>query len=513
MGTKFMTIRLLLALAGAMALCACGPQNAADAPPASDAETSDVDTTGDANGETAGDEAAAEDEDAVELVEYDPDPYPSTYEPLPSAFVALTNAVVLDGVGGRIDGGTVIIQDGVIAGVGPDGEIEIPEGAEVIDAEGRWVTPGIIDIHSHLGVYPSPSVGAHGDGNEISGPVTAEVWAEHGVWPQDPGFLTALAGGVTTLHILPGSANLFGGRGVTLRNLPGRTVQSMKFPEAPYTLKMACGENPKRVYGGFGQRGIPSGAPFSRMGNVAGYRQAWQRAVEYRRSWQNYREAVENGDDATPPTRDLELDTLMGVLDGEILVHMHCYRADEMAQVLDLADEFGYRISAFHHAVEAYKIPDMLAEHGACAAMWADWGGFKMEAYDAIRENIPMVHAAGACATIHSDDEYNVQRLNQEIAKALADGRRAGLDISEADAWRWISSNPAQALGIDDQTGALQVGLRADVVLWSHSPFSVYALPDQVYLDGALVHDRADPSVSATVSDFSLGQPALEPAP
>lgn len=460
--------------------------------------------------EAGGDAAGSEDDAEVEVVRYDADPFPSTYEPLPSAHVALTNAVVLDGAGGRIDGGTVVIADGRIAAIGAD--IAIPEGADVIDAEGRWVTPGVIDIHSHLGVYPSPSVNAHGDGNEVSGPVTAEVWAEHGVWPQDPGFAAALAGGVTTIHVLPGSANLFGGRGVTLRNLPGRTVQEMKFPDAPYTLKMACGENPKRVYGGYGLRGIPGGAPFSRMGNVAGYRMAWQRAVEYRRSWEDYWEAAEAGEDVSPPTRDLELDTLMGVLNGEILVHMHCYRADEMALILSMADEFGYEVAAFHHAVEAYKIPDLLIEAGTCAAMWADWGGFKMEAYDSIRENIPIVHASGGCAMIHSDDDYGIQRLNQEIAKALADGRRAGLDISEAEAWAWVSSNPASALGIGDETGALAVGMRADVVLWSASPFSVYTLADQVYLDGALVYDRADPALQP-VSDFMLGQPAAEPAP
>ncbi len=316
---------------------------------------------------------------------------------------------------------------------------------------------------------------------------------------------------MTTLHVLPGSANLFGGRGVTLRNLPSRTVQEMKFPGAPYTLKMACGENPKRVYG-YGAGGFPGGAPYSRMGNVAGYREAWQRAREYRRAWENYVEKAEAGEDVDPPTRDLELDTLKGVLDGDILVHMHCYRADEMAQILDMAREFGYRVTAFHHAVEAYKIADLLAEAGTCAAMWADWWGFKMEAYDGIRENIPIVHAAGACATIHSDSDIGGQRLNQEIAKALGDGRRAGLDISKADAWAWVSANPARALGIFEETGSLAAGKRADVVVWSGDPYSTYTLADQVFLDGALVFDRADPA-RQPMADFLIGQAALEAAP
>jgi len=445
----------------------------------------------------------------VEAIVYNTDPYPSTYTPPPSETVAIINAHILDGVGGEIENGVVVLSGGQVSAIGAD--VTAPDGARIIDARGRWVTPGIIDVHSHLGDYPSPSVGAHQDGNEISGANTAEVWAEHGVWPQDPGFGQALAGGVTTLHVLPGSANLFGGRGVTLRNVPARTVQGMKFPGAPYTLKMACGENPKRVYG-YGNGGYPGGAPFSRMGNMLGYRAAWQRAVEYRRSWDEYYDSAEAGEDASPPTRDFELDTLMGVLNGDIRVQMHCYRADEMAQILDLAEEFGYQVAAFHHAVEAYKIPDLLAEAGTCAAVWADWWGFKMEAYDGVPENLPMVHAAGACALIHSDSDTGIQRLNQEIAKALGDGRRAGLDISNAEAWTWVSSNPARVLGIFDETGSLETGKRADVVLWSGDPFSSYTLADNVFVDGALIYDRADPDLQP-VSDFMLGQVAAEAAP
>lgn len=436
--------------------------------------------------------------DNGERVSIDTNPFPSTYKPYPSDAVLIQNATVYDGVGGIIENGDVLLVDGKISKIGED--VSAPEGAIIVDARGKWVTPGIIDAHSHLGVYPSPSVSAHGDGNEISAPVTAEVWAEHGVWPQDPGFTRALAGGVTSLQILPGSANLFGGRGVIVKNVPSRTVQGMKFPDAPYTLKMACGENPKRVYG-YGAGRYPGGAPYSRMGNVAGYRTAWAEAVEYKRAWEKYEKSG-----GEPPKRNLELDTLKRVLDGDILVHMHCYRADEMAQIIDMSKEFGYKVTAFHHAVESYKIADLLAEEGICSAMWADWWGFKMEAYDGIRENIPMVHAAGACAIVHSDSDIGIQRLNQEAAKALSDGRNAGISISKADAWTWLSANPAKALGIFDKTGSLEVGKQGDVVVWTADPFSVYAKAEQVYIDGALMFDRNNPDYQP-VMDFELGQP------
>lgn len=423
----------------------------------------------------------------------DKDPYPATYSPRASSTVLITNAMILDGIGGMIEGGSVLLEDGRISAIGED--ITAPDGADTIDAEGKWVTPGIVDNHSHLGVYASPGVHAHADGNEVTAPVTAEVWAEHGIWPQDPGFPRALAGGITALQILPGSANLFGGRGVILKNVPSRTVQDMKFPGAPYTLKMACGENPKRVYGGRGQ------APGSRMGNFAGYRQTWAKAQEYKRKWDKY---AEDGGD--PPSRDLEMDTLAGVLAGDILVHMHCYRADEMVQVMDMAKEFGYKVTSFHHAVEAYKIADKLAENDVCSSIWADWWGFKMEAYDGVRENLPMVHNAGACAIVHSDSDVGIQRLNQEAAKAWSDGKRVGLDISMADAWTWLSANPAKSLGIFDETGSLEVGKAADVVIWSGDPFSVYTKAEQVFIDGAKLYDLNDDAL-LPVTDFELGQP------
>lgn len=425
-------------------------------------------------------------------------PYASTYIPAPSVPTLIRGATVFDGEGGELANSDVLMQDGRISAVGDN--LAAPEGATIIDAAGRFVTPGIIDAHSHLGAYPSPSISATSDGNEATQPNTAEVWVEHSVWPQDPGFLRAVAGGITTLHILPGSANLFGGRGVTLRPvLEARTVQEMKFPDAPQTLKMACGENPARVYGG------RNTSPATGMGNVAGYRQAFANAERYARQARN----AENGD-GEAPDRDLEMETLAGVLNGEILLQWHCYRADEMANAIEISHEFDFEIAAFHHAVESYKIADLLAEEEICSAMWADWWGFKIEAYDGIRENIPFVHAAGACAIVHSDSEVGIQRLNQEAAKALADGRRAGLEITRGEAWTWVSRNPARALGIDEETGTLTPGRRADVVVWSADPLSSYAVAERVFMDGALIYERGaerDPP-----SDFELGQSYTERA-
>jgi imidazolonepropionase-like amidohydrolase len=425
--------------------------------------------------------------------------FPSTYRAAPADSLLIRGATVLTGDGARIDGGDVWLENGVVKAVGR--ELSAP-GARVIDAAGRWVTPGIIDAHSHLGVYASPGVWANAEGNEGIAPNTAEVWAEHSVWPQDPGFQAAREnGGITTLLVLPGSANLFGGRGVALRNVPAVTYQAMKFPGAPHVLKMACGENPRRVYGR--DRKSP---PATRMGNVAGYRAAFAKAQAYQRKWKNWEEKKKSGGDP-PPDRDLQLETLAGVLKGEILVQNHCYRADEMATMLDVAREFGYKIHAFHHAVEAYKIADLLGETQTCAAIWADWWGFKMESFDGIRENAAIVHAAkGGCVVMHSDSEAGIQRLNQETAKAMAAGARAGLPVAPEQAIRWITSNPARAIGVGDRTGTLAPGKAADVVVWSADPFSVYARPELVLVDGVVQFDRKNPKAEPD-SDFMLGVP------
>jgi imidazolonepropionase-like amidohydrolase len=345
-----------------------------------------------------------------------------------------------------------------------------------------------------LGVYAAPGTEAESDGNEATTPNTAEVWAEHSFWPQDPQIPLAIAGGITTIQALPGSANLFGGRSAVLKLVPARTVQEMKFPGAHYGLKMACGENPKRVYGN-------RGGPSTRMGNMAGYRSAFIQAEAYRRRWDKWNRDHQ-GD---PPDRNLRNETLAEVLRGNIFVQNHCYRADEMAQMIDLAHEFGFKIRAFHHAVESYKIADQLAREGTSVSVWADWWGFKEEAMDGVQQNAALNQQAGGRPVIHSDSPSGIQRLNQEAAKAMYYGRRAGIPVTRDQALRWITANPAWTLGLDSIVGTLEPGKMADVVLWSGDPFSVYAKALQVYNDGWLVYDRNDPARRPR-TDFELGQ-------
>ncbi len=427
------------------------------------------------------------------------DPFPSTYKPFPSKPTLIENVTIFTAVGPRIVNGALLMRDNKIAAVGKsadDPAIKQAEGGEspvVIDGAGKFVTPGIVDVHSHLGVYPAPAVESNSDGNELVNPATPYVWAEHSIWPQDPQFPRNLAGGVTTLEVLPGSGNLFGGRSAILKVVPSRTVQGMKFPGAKYGLKMACGENPKRVYGN-------RGGPQTRMGNVAGYRAEWIKAEAYRRKW----DAWLKNRKGEPPQRDLGLETLAEVLRGNILVQMHCYRADEMAQVIDISHEFGYKVRAFHHGVEAYKIADLLAKEGIGAAVWADWGDFKMEALDAVRANMALLWKAGVKVMIHSDDPSGSQRLNQEVAKAMAAGRAIGLNITEEDAVKWMTINPAWALDLDSTIGSIEAGKDADVELWSGDPFSVYTHADNVWIDGAMLYDRSDPQARWR-SDFELG--------
>ncbi|HUF64654.1 MAG TPA: amidohydrolase family protein [Gemmatimonadaceae bacterium] len=421
------------------------------------------------------------------------DAFPSTYAPHPSRPTVIRNVTLLTAAGPAIPNGAILLRDGRIAAVGPN--VEAPADAVIIDGTGKYVTPGLIDTHSHIGAGAAPGGGtALSDVNEATNPVTGHVWIEHSVWPQDPQFPRTLAGGVTSIQILPGSANLIGGRGVVLKIVPARTVQAMKFPGAPYGLKMACGENPKRVYAS------RSGGPSTRMANIAGYRAAWIGAEKYRREWDAWL-ASRSG---TQPTRDLGNETMAEVLRGNILVHNHCYRADEMAHMIDIAREFGYRIRSFHHGVEAYKIADVLAREEISGSLWADWGSFKVEALDAIKANIALVDRAGARAIVHSDDASGSQRLNQEAAKAMYAGIEAGIPITEERAVRWLTINPAWALGIDDRVGSLEVGKQADVVLWSASPFSVYSRAEKVWVDGALLFDRLDPAQQWR-TDFELG--------
>ena len=436
--------------------------------------------------------------------------------------VALVGGTLLLGTGQRIQDGTIVLRHGKIEAVGSADSTAVPEDAHRVDLQGRFVTPGLIDTHSHMGVYGMPQIAATADGNEMTDPTTPYVFSEHAFWPQDPAIRHAVAGGVTSVLVLPGSGNVIGGRAVVLKLRPRLEARAMRFPGAPHGLKMACGENPKRVYGTRRQQ------PMSRMGSVAQLRKAFIEARQYRYDHAAYEaehaewkrkydarkadsKAKHPGKEPKRPNRDLGKETLARVLMGEILVHIHCYRADEMLLMISLAKELGYRVRSFHHAVEAYKIADVLAKEEVGASMWADWWGFKLEAYDGIEENVAAMAAKKGRASVHSDSSVGIQRLNQEAAKALHAGRRLGLSLTEDDALQWITLNPAWALGVDEQTGTLEVGKMADVVVWNDNPFSIYAMTDQVYIDGALVFDRAAPP--STWSDFEVGTDMEEVAP
>lgn len=428
--------------------------------------------------------------------------------------VAIVGATLLLGTGERIEDGTLLLRDGKIEAVGPKSGVTVPDGVAVVDARGRFVTPGLIDTHSHMGVYAQPEVAAHADGNEMTDPTTPYVFSEHAFWPQDPSIDDAVEGGITTIQVLPGSGNVIGGRATVLKLKPSLEARAMRFEQARQGLKMACGENPKRVYGGKGQQ------PMSRMGNIYRLRSAFMRAREYDDAWERYREdharwqerltraqeddeAAHPGNEPKPPARDLGLETLVGAIQGRIGVHVHCYRADEMLQMLELGKELGFQVASFHHATEAYKIADVLAREGVAASVWADWWGFKLEAYDAVEENAAMLAAAGGRPIIHSDDPIGIQRLNQEAAKALAAGQRMGLELDADDAITWLTRNPAIALGVEALTGTLEAGKMADVVVWDQDPLSIYARTELVFIDGARVFDRSRPRT--TGSDFDVG--------
>ncbi|KCZ57340.1 hypothetical protein HY29_01035 [Hyphomonas beringensis] len=400
--------------------------------------------------------------------------------------IAITHANILTASSPLIEDGTVVFANGRIVSVGKT--VKVPGNAEIIDAEGRWVTPGLIDPHSHLGVYPTPLLPSNMDLNEKTGNNTAGISAEDAVWPQDPGFEKARRGGVTTLTILPGSTNLIAGKGVTLKNVEAATVKEMKFPNAPYFLKMACGENPIKIYGGAGKK------PFTRMGVMSEFRKAWAKAREYKEKHEA---------DPSAPV-DLQLETMAKVLDGEIIPVVHCYRADEMAHLIDISHEYGFKIGAFHHATEAYKIAPLLKAEDIGVATWARRWGFKMEAYDASDATPGFLEDAGVKMALHSDNSILIQHMNTEAALALASARRAGYDFGYETAIKWITADPAELMGIADQTGTLEPGKMADIVLWSGDPFDVYSVADKVFIDGVSVVDDAETDEES--SDFLAGQ-------
>ena len=423
-------------------------------------------------------------------------PFQSRYRTPPAPPTLIVNVVLLDGAGARFDGVDILVENGRIAAVGQ--KLAQPRGAILVHGLSRWVTPGLIDVHSHAGTFVLPQSAAESDASDVSelaDPNQADIWIEHGVRTTDPVFRRALAGGVTAMQILPGSSNLFAGRSVVVKPINVPTVAEMKFPGAPQGMKLACGSNPTSSFGGRGR------GPNSRSGAIALMRRALIDAGHHRRGPE-----AERGRRRGPPrTRpELKVDALAHMLDGTLLVHVHCYRADDMATIMALADEFGFKVSAFHHATEAYKIAAPLARHGACVAVWPDWWGFKREAEDAIPENAALIHRAGGCVVMHSDIPVLGDKLTLEAAKAMAAGRRAGIAIAREEAIRWVTSNAAKALGLSDRIGTIAPGFNADLILWSGDPFSVRSRVDVVFIDGAIAFDRKKPT---PVSDFELGRP------
>ena len=387
--------------------------------------------------------------------------------------IVIKNATVMTVTHGNIPNGSVYVKDGKIMAVGAT--VNAPASATVIDAGGKYLTPGIIDSHSHIAL--------DNDVNEATSPITPQMMMMDAFDYQDKAIYRALAGGVTTSLLLHGSANVIGGQAIVIKHKYGAERDAMLFPGAPRSIKFASGENPKRVYGSQGQ------LPSTRMGNFEVQREAFVQAQEYRRDWDDYNAKVKAGDkDAKAPKRDLKLDALSDILRGNLLVQIHCYRADELLTEMDIAKEFGYKVRAFHHALEAYKVADKIAANGVAIATFADWWGFKEEAIDAIPWNAVISMRKGVRVAIKSDSDDFARRLNQEAAKTMRYG-----GATEDEALKMITINPAWIIGVDDRVGSLDVGKDADLVIWDGYPLSSYAVPNKVFIDGDVYFDRSLP--------------------
>jgi imidazolonepropionase-like amidohydrolase len=379
---------------------------------------------------------------------------------------------------GDIQNGSILIHNGKIAQIGQN--ISAPAGATVIDATGKYVMPGIIDPHSHLAL--------DGDVNEATSPITPSMNMLDAFVNTDKGLYQALAGGVTSLLLLHGSANMIGGQAVVIKNKFGLSREQMLFPNAPRSIKFASGENPKRVYGSRNQ------LPSTRMGNFEVQREALQQAKEYMKEWDDYNAKVKNGEkDLKAPKRDLKLEALADVLRGKLLVQIHCYRSDEMLTEMAMAREFGYHVRAFHHALESYKVADKIAAEGVAVATWPDWWGYKDEAWDAQPWNAVMTMRHGVRVALKSDSNDVVRRLNQDAGKVMRYG-----GATEEEALKMITLNPAWIIGVDDRVGSLDVGKDGDITIWDKYPLSSYARVDKAIIDGEVYFDSSLPGLGLT---------------
>ncbi len=388
---------------------------------------------------------------------------------------AIRNATILTVTKGTIENGTVLIRNGRIAAVGAN--VDVPRGATVIDGTGRYVMPGIIDAHSHIAV--------DGSVNELSLSVTSMVGIADVLAADDIDIYRGLAGGVTTANVLHGSGNAIGGTNAVIKLRWGKDARGLLFEGAPPGIKFALGENPKRASfnpAGGAERRYPA----TRMGVIDVIREAFVEARAYQAKWRSHEAAVKAGDrTATPPARDLKLEPLVEILEGRRLVHAHAYRADEILQLLRLAEEFRFRIATLQHVLEGYKVADEIARHGAGASTFSDWWGYKFEVVDAIPYNAALMTERGVLVSINSDSAEEHRHLNQEAAKAMKYG-----GLSEEQALKLVTLNPAMQLGIDKRVGSIEVGKDADLVVYDAHPLSVFAVPQQVLIDGIVHFDR-----------------------
>ncbi|HEV7744507.1 MAG TPA: amidohydrolase family protein [Pyrinomonadaceae bacterium] len=386
----------------------------------------------------------------------------------------IRNATILTITHGTLENADILIRKGKIAAIGKG--LKAGSNARVIDAAGKFVMPGIVDCHSHSMLDAI---------NEGALAVTSMVRTRDALNPNDVDLYRELAGGVTTLNLLHGSANPIGGLNTVVKIKYGRPVEEFIFPGAMPGIKFALGENPKRS--NFpALPGVTRRYPGTRMGVEEVIRDAFTRARDYKRTWDEYRAAVAKRErDLIPPKRDLQLEPLVEVLEGKRYVHAHCYRADEILMLINIADEFGFKIRTFQHVLEGYKVAKEIARHGAGASTFADFWGYKIEAYDAIPYNAAIMTRAGIVVSMNSDSDERARRLNIEAAKAMRYG-----NLTEEEALKLVTINPAIQLGIQNRVGSLEVGKDADLAIWNGHPLSVYARVETTFIDGEVFFDR-----------------------
>jgi imidazolonepropionase-like amidohydrolase len=394
--------------------------------------------------------------------------------PPDSSPVVIRNATILTVTKGTIERGSILIKDGKIAEVGPS--VKAPKDATVIDAEGKFVVPGIIDCHSHIAIDGSVNEGSISVSSIAN---TAEVLNS-----DDIDIYRDLAGGVTTANILHGSANSIGGQTVVIKLRWGQPASKLPFEDALPGIKFALGENPKRS--NFSLPGQPKRYPATRMGVEETIRAAFTEARDYKNAWDTYRKKVAGGDKNAPaPRRDLRLEPLVEVLEGKRYVHSHCYREDEILMLIRVAKEFGFKVRTFQHILEGYKVADELAAAGIGASTFSDWWAYKVEAYDAIPYNAALMTRRGVVVSINSDDAEEATHLNQEAAKSMKFG-----GLTHDEALKLITINPAIQLGIDKRVGSIEVGKDADLVVYDRDPLSAYAVVQKTLVDGRVLFDR-----------------------